>query len=491
VRRFKKRPVAPVAPVAHRGMTRRESILHRFAATLKPNPARHLPDGTGTETSMRPFPSDRGALRAIVTVALVGGAAGPACAGGLLLYEVGTADVGLAAAGYAARAQDAATAFTNPAGMTRLEGTQVVAGGQLMWLNQRFSIGSGTSPGLGDNDGGRAVGWSGFVPGGGLFVSHALNPDLRVGLSIVANFGSVLDYDDDWVGRYRVQEATILGVQFVPSIAYRVNERLSVGGGLNIVRGIFSNRVAINNLVPSAADGRLELSDGTWGFGANLGVLYQATPETRVGLTWTSQIDLDFAADANFSDLGPGLSALLGARGLLNARVDLGMKIPQQLMGSVHHRIDDRWAVMGNVGWQQWSKFGEVAVGIDNAANPVGLTTSLPFRDTWHAAVGAQYRANQAWTLNFGVAYDSGFQPGGQVSPLLPVNSAWRFGVGGEQQLDRNLKWGIAGAFLYGGTLDVAATGAVPPAAGGRGNLVGTYDTTASFVVSVYGNWSF
>ena len=41
-------------------------------------------------------------------------------AGGLYLYELGTPDVGTAAAGWAARAQDAATVFTNPAGMTRL-----------------------------------------------------------------------------------------------------------------------------------------------------------------------------------------------------------------------------------------------------------------------------------------------------------------------------------------------------------------------------------
>ena len=42
-------------------------------------------------------------------------------AGGLYLYELGTPDVGTAAAGWSARAQDAATVFTNPAGMTRLE----------------------------------------------------------------------------------------------------------------------------------------------------------------------------------------------------------------------------------------------------------------------------------------------------------------------------------------------------------------------------------
>ena len=154
--------------------------------------------------------SRRAAAASALAVGLLGG--GPASAGGLLLYEFGTAEVGLAAAGYAARAQDASTAFTNPAGMTRLEGTQALAGGQLMWLNQKFSIGAGTSPALGGNDGGRALGSNGFVPGAGAFVSHSLTRDLKVGFSIAGNFGSMLDYDDDWVGRYRIQQATILGV---------------------------------------------------------------------------------------------------------------------------------------------------------------------------------------------------------------------------------------------------------------------------------------
>jgi long-chain fatty acid transport protein len=74
----------------------------------------------------------RRALRAwpIALLALAATGAQPASAGGVLLYEFGTAEVGLAAAGYAARAQDASTAFTNPAGMTRLAGTQALAGGQ-------------------------------------------------------------------------------------------------------------------------------------------------------------------------------------------------------------------------------------------------------------------------------------------------------------------------------------------------------------------------
>jgi long-chain fatty acid transport protein len=220
-------------------------------------------------------------------------------------------------------------------------------------------------------------------------------------------------------------------------------------------------------------------------------LLYEVSPSTRIGLTWASQVDLDFESRARFSGLGPALNTLLASRGLLDANVAIGTKIPQQVMASVASRIDDRWTVLGNVGWQQWSKFGQVEVGIDNSLNPVALTTSLPFKDTWHVAVGAQYRLSDPWTLNMGIAYDSGFQEGDTVSPLLPVNAAWRFGVGGEQQVSKSLKWGVAGELLYGGSLDVNLVSQLPPVLGGRGNLTGSYDNTTSLVVSVYGNWSF
>ena len=72
----------------------------------------------------------RAVLAGAVTAAFAAIAltASTAQAGGLLLYEFGTAEPGLAAAGYAVRAQDASTSFTNPAGMTKLDGTQVLGG---------------------------------------------------------------------------------------------------------------------------------------------------------------------------------------------------------------------------------------------------------------------------------------------------------------------------------------------------------------------------
>jgi long-chain fatty acid transport protein len=311
-------------------------------------------------------------------------------AGGLLLYEVGTADVGLASAGYNARAQDASTVFTNPAGMTKLEGTQVLAAGQVLWGNNKFSIGTGTSPELGDEDGGYAIGSDGWFPGGGAFLSYSFFPRLNLGFALTGNFGSAVNYDDDWVGRYYVKEATLLGISFLPSIAYKVTDKLSLGASLNAMYATFKNQVAINNLNPAYGDGQLKLDDHDWGWGVNLGLLYEFSADTRLGLTWNSAVDLDFKAEADFSNLAPGLSALLNSRGLLNSKIDVGITVPQQAMASIFHQLTPKWAVLGSLGWQDWSEFGQVQLGIDDTTNPTSTTEDLDFDDTWHAALGAQ-----------------------------------------------------------------------------------------------------
>jgi long-chain fatty acid transport protein len=458
-------------------------------ATGASNQERERVTGKGDRMTIRSClaRAPRGAAVVLCAGAL---AAGPALAGGLIAYEIGTADLGLASAGYSARAQDASTVFTNPAGMTRLEGRQVLVSGQLLWANTKFSIGSGTSAALGTGDGGHIVGSDGWFPGGGAFMSFSVTPELRLGFALTGNTGAPLKYDDDWVGRYYVQDATILGVSFLPSIAYKATDKLSLGASVNAMYGIYKQKVAINNVNPAFGDGQLKLDDNAWGWGANLGVLYELDARTRLGLTWSSSVDLDFESSAEFSGLAPGLNTVFGNRGLLGSRIEVGIKIPQQLMGSVFSQVNDRWAVLASVGWQQWSKFGQIQLGIDDTANPTSLTTNIPFDDTWHVALGAQYRISPPWLLNFGIAYDSGFQSG-NVSPLLPVNSAWRFGAGAQQQLSKTSYWGFAAEYLYGGTLDTNLQSRAPVALGGRGDLVGSYNNTATIFLGAYINWQF
>ena len=177
-------------------------------------------------------------------------------------------------------------------------------------------------------------------------------------------------------------------------------------------------------------------------------------------------------------------------RGLYNTNINLGITVPQGVNASFFHQVDDRWALLGSVGWQQWSKFGYVEIGVDSS-NPVSLTKNLNFKDTWHVAAGAQYQLDSPWRLNFGVAYDSEFQDSSNVSPMLPANSAWRFGVGAQKQESKTFSWGLAAEYVYGGNLDVNKQSDTPVPLGGRGDLVGSYDNVGIFFLAANFNWKF
>ena len=384
-------------------------------------------------------------IRALCSIFLVTVlAGGSAWAGGISLYEFGSPDVGLAAAGFAARAQDASTVFTNPAGMSRLEKSQVLGGLQALYGDVEFSPNSSTT--LSGYDGGVAVGW---IPAGSAFIVHKLNQDWSVGFGVLSYFGLAEDYGDNWVGRYYVQNSTLMGLTLAPAVSYKVNNWLYLGAGLNLMYGYLDTEVGINNVGDARPDGKLKYDDSEWGYGGNFGILVEPKPGTRFGLTYLTEVKLDFGAKPDFSGLGPGLTVLLG--GLATRNLDLSMTVPQMVMFSAYHELSAKWAILGNVGWQDWSRFGKVDVSV----SPTSLTVDNDYNDTWHVALGAQYRHSPAWTFAGGVAYDSSAVDDDKRSVSVPMGEIWGFALGAQYALNPNLTLGAAYEFAWLGDMSV------------------------------------
>ncbi len=396
-------------------------------------------------------------------------------AGGIILYELATPDLGLASAGYASRAEDASTVFKNPAGMSRLEGAQLQTGLQATYGSVTFSPNASTSPTLGSNDGGNAIGW---LPGASLFVVEPLGDRWRVGFGMLSYFGLASSFENNWVGRYYVQNSALLGITLMPSVSFKATDWLSIGAGLNAMYGYLNTELAVNNLGP--ADGHMKLNDRTWGFGANVGVLIQASDKTRFGVTYLSAVDLDFQATPSFTGLGPGLGAILANPPELN----LGMTVPQSVMLSVYHQLNEQWALMADAGWQDWSQFGYVQAGIEGGGT---TTVNLKCQDTWHGAIGAQYRASDKWLLSGGVAFDSSAVNNANRTITLPVGQNWRFGLGAQYQLSENVNLGAAYEFMWGGNLpvDQGTDGTL------RGRVAGAYEDTWFSFFTLNLTWKF
>jgi|MudIll2142460700_1097286.scaffolds.fasta_scaffold00297_13 long-chain fatty acid transport protein len=396
-------------------------------------------------------------------------------AGGLYLYEIGPQEVGLAAAGWAARAQDASTVFTNPAGMTRLKQSELQLAVQPLYLGVEFDPDSKTTV---SGKSGDATNW---LPTGSLFYVRNITDKFSAGFGIFGYFGLAMDYNNSWVGRYYIDEITLQGFNVMPSVSYKVNDWLSIGAGLNVMYAIFEQKAKVNNALDSLPDGELKIEDDDVAYGANIGILIETGKATRFGIQYLSEMSLDFEDRPNFRNLGPGLKAILGRLD----KLDLGMTTPDSVMVSAYHELSDTWAVMGNVGWQQWSEFGKVDVTVSSETSR-SLTADRKYDDTWHVAAGAQYRIAEPWLWSFGFAYDSSIVEDKDRTPDLPLGEQWRFGTGINYKWRKSIDLSLAYELLWGGDLPMDVERG--PLAG---RVSGDYDSAHMQFVNLALNWRF
>ena len=365
-----------------------------------------------------------------------------------MLYEIGTDNTGLANAGAAARAQGPSTIASNPAGMSYLPGTQITAGLQVLYGDLSFDRDSNTNvPGSGS---GNALD---PIPGGSFFVTHQLDDHWSVGFGQYGDFGLAENYDNNWSGRYFAQNASVLGVSMVPSVAYRFNDQWSVGIGVKAMYGMLKADTAIDRSpfgLTDRSDGQFKYRDNDWGFGANVGVIYAPQPGTRLGLTYTSKVDLNFEDKLDVKGDGPLL------RRLDNANTQLDMTVPQTVTLSLFQQLDRQWALLASVNWQDWSEFGQVGVQVDTTANNAQSTTiDANYKDTWHLSLGAQYQATQQLLWNVGVAYDSSAVSDSNRTVTVPMAESWRIATGATYALNKDTDVNVSWAMVWLGDMPV------------------------------------
>ena len=400
----------------------------------------------------------------LLSVVILVLAVASAQAGGLWLTLQPTPDMGVGSAGSQAAGFDASTATANPAAMTRLDRSQMEAGIMGIYPDSQFNVKSSS---FGGNDGGNA-GYLSAVPT--LNYVHSLSPDLKLGVGVGSYFGLGLNYSNEWAGKYYVQSASITTLAFNPTIGYKIAPWLSVGGGVSVVEGKLTDRVAVNTLA-EPGDGRLKYDASDVGYGYNLGVLFELSPQTRVGVTYVSQVGLDFKDEMRFKNLdGTILGAALRASGLLDAQLKINMDIPAQLAVGAYHALTDKLALVGTVNWQNWSRFGEPQIAVEDSST---VTKNLNYQDTYHAGIGVYYRVADPWLLMAGFGYDtSPISSSSDRGPLLPLGATFTYSAGVQYDWNKDFSVGAAYALIDAGSAKVNKTGGPL-----TGDLEGEYDT--------------
>jgi len=322
--------------------------------------------------------------------------AGSSQAGGLYLSSFGTSSMGDATAGANAIADDASTAFHNPAGMTRLDDHQVAAGLAPGFGTTKFDADAQTPSGGGD--GGDQ---GGFVPISSSQYVHKLSERWRLGLSLFSISGAALDPNNGWAGRFETTKVSLLTLSLMPSVAVRLTDWLSVGGGVAITYG----KLEMKFRAPVLGEPTIELNDLVdWQVAPMVGVLLEPTPKLRLGVLYQGETDFKLKGDVDLP---------LGR----DASIDLDFPLAQAVRTSIFWEASERFDLLGSGGWEDWSTAGELPVSV----GPIAASVPLSFRDTWYVAAGVHYHLNDAWTLQTGLRYDSSALKDSDRTTALPV----------------------------------------------------------------------
>ncbi|MBS1191694.1 MAG: Membrane protein involved in aromatic hydrocarbon degradation [Rhodocyclaceae bacterium] len=418
-------------------------------------------------------------LPALLAVAFSGGAS----ASGFQLLEQNASGIGNAYAGSAAVAENASTIFFNPAGMTQLQAREFSAGLTAINTSYKFKDEGSSVGALAGRGNGGDGGVLGFLPNG--YLSWALNKDLYLGIGVGAPFGLKTEYDNPWLGAAQSVSFDIKTYNVNPSIAYRVNEQVSLGAGLSWQRleATYKRRVGVAGigLIPATAvaatESKLTLDDDSWGW--NVGALFTLSPATKVGLSYRSQVEYDLTGKIDVS----GPVATLNAAGSSNAKAKL--TLPDTAILSATHALTDRVELLGDISWTGWSSIPKLDVIRTSGASNGALAQSLDtnFRDTWRFALGANYKYNDAWKLKFGIAYDEAPVKGAATRLVsLPDNDRTWLSVGAQWKpaKDSTLDFGFAYLFVKDARIDNNQT------AQGRGRVTGSYDDSAWLLGAQY-----
>jgi long-chain fatty acid transport protein len=331
------------------------------------------------------------------------------------------------AGAFAARANDPSALFFNPAGLSFMRGTHIMAGATLILPSYSYYGPSN----LNSNQEWKMETKMFYPPN--LYVTNTWNDGmlkgLAVGIGVTTPYGLGTEWADDWVGRAVTREIELQTFYVMPTVSYAFNDFISVGAGLNIV---FSNvflRRAVTNFEPEM-DLELE-GTGKTAISWNAGVMLKPMDNISLGFTYRAETKLEFEGTADFhpqpslADLFPG------------GDVKTSITPPATWLAGIAWFPSDNFDLEFDFQGVQWSSYDKLSIDfVKDAQNTPGVaqddvTSYKDYEDSWIARFGGEYRlSGTGIALRAGYFYDNNPVPDKSLEPLLPDSDRHGFNIG-------------------------------------------------------------
>jgi len=321
------------------------------------------------------------------------------------------------------RADDPSAVASNPAGITQLDGLQVLGG--FTMIHPVLDIRTGDEWTSSDND---AL----WVPPH-FYATWKVNDHYSIGLGTFSRFGLGSVFDEDWAGRYNNYEAIIESVSINPNVAVKFTDKFSAAFGVDATYLNFSKKQKLNFSGLLQPDGDAALEADGWGYGFNMALHYKPCKYAKLGLSYRSPVTMKVTGDADFSDI----PAFLDGMGAFHDTSAHGtVTLPDSFAFGVAMYPTEKLSVEVGAVYTLWSKYKNLTI---NYGDPViftgsGFTDQTSYEknwdDVWRFNIGVEYAALDWLDLRLGYVYDQSPVQDETIDYMVPANDRHLFNGG-------------------------------------------------------------
>lgn len=324
--------------------------------------------------------------------------------------------------------RDASAVYYNPGAIATLE-KNMVSGGFILDMSKSSFINTRYMNEQANMTGGL------FMPFN-LYGTYKIDEKIAVGLGINTPFGRGSKWEDDWEGRYVVQEHRLKTLYIQPTGSYFINEKLSVGLGIVIA----NSSIFYKNVMP-LGDVSAEYKDSDLGFGFNIGVYGKIGSYSSYGISYKSAIQMKYKGNATFSNVPVSVENMYQQKQFTSE-----LRLPSILSISVTDKITELIYLTYEFNLTSWSAVDSLVFDFEN--NKLDKRIGREYEDAMSFKVGAEYLFKENITIRAGVYYDETPVRDDHLSPIYPDGNELGFSLGGTYKL--NEKIDIDAALLYG-----------------------------------------
>jgi long-chain fatty acid transport protein len=365
-----------------------------------------------------------------------------ALAAGFQINAQSATGLGRAFAGDAVIADNASVMARNPAAMSLFDKTSMSLGFEtittMIDVNDAVYTNANGMTASADYD---DAGDTSVAPNLHLIVP--INNKVAVGVSAYSNFGTKTEFDDDYIASEYGGKTKILSLNIGIAASYRIDDQWSIGGGLDAIYGEGTLQRTLSDSIYTgptdnptgkflnALNGAQALdiaSASGWGFGFNVGTVYELNKNNRFGLSY---------------HYSPEIEAKKGSK-------SVNIPLPDMAEFSGYHRLDNRpFAIHYSIQFIGWSTFDKIT--FKNAS-----LNEKPYewKDGWHYAIGGTYYLNETWTLRAGYMYDESAQDK-LTSISVPDSDRQWFSTGVGYKINEKATIDFGFTYLLGKDVDV------------------------------------